>query len=62
MIWAVFLLAIVGVAGYAVYHAGDPLTTKKGGGGGGGFGGGRPAPTGPVPVVVTKVTRSSIPV
>lgn len=59
LIWAVVLLAIAGVAGYAVYHAGDPITTKKGGGGGGG---GRGAPSGPVPVVVTKVTRSSIPV
>lgn len=60
LIWVVFLLAIAGVAGYAVYHAGDPITTKKGGGGKGG--GGRGAPSGPVPVVVTKVTRSSIPV
>ena len=62
LLWAVFLLAIAGVAGYAVYHAGDPITTKKGGGGKGGSGGGRGAPAGPVPVVVTKVTRSSIPV
>lgn len=62
LLWAVFLLAIAGVAGYAVYHAGDPITTKKGGGGKGGSGGGRGAPAGPVPVVVTKVTRSRIPV
>ncbi len=34
----------------------------KGQGGGGGGGGGRNAPTGPVPVVVTKVARSSVPV
>lgn len=62
LIWVVFLLAVAGVAGYAVYHAGDPITTKKGGGGKGGPGGGRGAPGGPVPVVVSKVTRSSIPV
>jgi multidrug efflux system membrane fusion protein len=58
LIWAVFLLLIAAVAGYAVWHAGDPVTTKGQGGGGGGRG----AATGPVPVVVTKVTRSSIPV
>jgi multidrug efflux system membrane fusion protein len=62
LIWVVFLLIIAGVAGYAVYHAGDPSTAPKGGGGGGGFGGGRGASVGPIPVVVTKVTRSSIPV
>lgn len=61
LLWAVFLLAIVVVAGYAVYHAGDPVLTKSQGGGPG-KGGGRAAPAGPVPVVVTKVTRSSIPV
>ena len=63
LIWAVFLLAIAGVAGYAVWRAGQPVTTTKGkGGGGGGAPGGRGAATGPVPVVVTKVSRSSIPV
>lgn len=61
LIWALFLLIVAGVAAYAVYHAGDPITTAKGGGGGGG-GGRRGAPSGPIPVVVAKVGRSSIPV
>jgi membrane fusion protein, multidrug efflux system len=59
LIWVVFLLIIAGVAGYAVWRAGHPIPAQKGQGGGGG---GRNAPTGPVPVVVTKVARSSIPV
>jgi len=68
LIWVLFLLIIGGVAGFAVWRAGQPSTTPKGqgggGGGGGGFGGGggRGAQLGPVPVVVTKVARSSIPV
>jgi multidrug efflux system membrane fusion protein len=66
LIWVVFLLIIAGVAGYAVWLAGQPSAAPKGqGGGGGGFGGGgggRGAPLGPVPVVVTTVARSSIPV
>jgi membrane fusion protein, multidrug efflux system len=62
LIWVLFLLIIAAVAGYAVWHAGDPSTAPKGGGGGGGGGGGRAAASGPVPVVVTKVTRSSVPV
>jgi len=64
LIWAVFLLIIAGVVGYAVWRAGQPSTAPRGqGGGGGGFGGGgRGAGLGPVPVVVTKVARSSIPV
>jgi membrane fusion protein, multidrug efflux system len=64
LIWVIFLLLIAGVAAYAVWHAGDPIpTANKGGGGGGGKGGGRGgAPAGPVPVVITKVSRSSIPV
>jgi len=74
LIWVVFLLIVAGVAGYAVWRAGQPSTTPRGqGGGGGGFGGGgfggggfggggRGAALGPVPVVVTKVARSSIPV
>ena len=48
-----------------MWRAGQPNSTPRGqGGGGGGFGGGggRGAPLGPVPVVVTKVARSSIPV
>lgn len=65
LIWVIFLVAITGVTGYAVYHAGDPIPTANkggGGGGGGGRGGGRGAPLGPVPVVVSKVSRSSVPV
>src|ERR1700761_6919179 len=63
LLWVVLLLAIAAVAGYAVYHAGDPIpVANKGGGGGGKGGGGRGNPIGPVPVVVTKVGRSSIPV
>src|SRR5665213_3597705 len=59
LIWVVFLLAVAGVAGYAVWRAMHPVTVARGAGGGGG---GRGAPVGPVPVVVAKVTRSSIPV
>ena len=65
LIWVVFLLIVAGVAGYAVWRAGQPNAGPRGqGGGGGGFGGGggRGAALGPVPVVVTKVARSSIPV
>jgi len=65
LIWVVFLLIVAGIAGYAVWHAGDPSTAPKNagfGGGGGRGGGGRGAGLGPVPVVVTKVARSSIPV
>jgi len=65
LLWVLFLLIIGSVAGYAVWHAGDPaMAPRPQGGGGGGFGGGggRAAGLGPVPVVVTKVARSSIPV
>ncbi len=66
LIWVIFLLIIVGVAGYAVYRASQPPPTRPrgqgGAGGGGGFGGGRGGNLGPVPVVVNKVSRSSIPV
>jgi multidrug efflux system membrane fusion protein len=64
LIWVVFLVIIAGVAGYAVWSAGHPAAGRpkgQGGGGGGGGGGGAGA-LGPVPVVVTKVGRSSIPV
>jgi multidrug efflux system membrane fusion protein len=62
LIWVIFLLLIAAVAGYAVWHAGDPIPTANKGGGGGKGGGRGGAPLGPVPVVVTKVTHSSIPV
>jgi membrane fusion protein, multidrug efflux system len=65
LIWFVLLLLIVGVAGYAVWRAGQPASAQRaqggGGGGGGGRGGGRGS-VGPVPVVVATVGRSSIPV
>jgi multidrug efflux system membrane fusion protein len=68
LIWVLFMLVIIGVAGYAVWRASQPVTPapgQGGGRGGGGFpgaGGGRGGPAGPVPVVVTTVKRSSIPV
>src|SRR5580692_9275306 len=64
LIWVVFVLIIVGAAGYAVWRAGHPTAVRQANQGGRGFGGGggRGAVLGPVPVVVTKVSRSSIPV
>jgi len=62
LIWLVVLLIIASVAGYAVWRAGHPVATAQKGGSGGGGGGGRGGASGPVPVVVTKVARSSIPV
>jgi multidrug efflux system membrane fusion protein len=64
LIWLLILLLIVGIAGYAVWNAGRPAAvqnTQNGGGGRGGGRGGRGG-TGPVPVVVTNVARSTIPV
>ena len=60
LIWIVFLVIIVGVAGYTVWRAGQPPSVQRAQGGGGG--GGRGGAQGPVPVVVAEVTRSSIPV
>ena len=62
LIWVVFLLIVAGVAGYAVWRASHPTPVARGGGGGGGGGRGGGAQLGPVPVVVAKVSRSSIPV
>jgi multidrug efflux system membrane fusion protein len=59
LIWLLFLLAIGAVAGYAVYVASKPAPVPQNAGGGGGRRGGG---NGPVPVVVSTVTRSSIPV
>jgi multidrug efflux system membrane fusion protein len=62
-VWLVLLLIIGGIAGYAVWRAGQPNAIPQKGQGGGGRGGGRGGgQLGPVPVVVNKVTRSSIPV
>ncbi len=65
-IWALFLLIVAGVGGYAVYSAGKAPTAGpnagkngKGGGGGGGFGRGG---FGPQPVVVANVKRAPVPV
>ncbi len=66
LIWFVLLLVIASIAGYAVWRAGHPVAPQNAAGNVSrrGFGGGpgRGAPVGPVPVVVTKVARSSIPV
>ena len=71
LLWLLFLLIIVGVAGYTVWKVGQPAAPVAGGAGGagkagkgkgGGGGGGRFGGLGPVPVVVQKVGRSSIPV
>jgi membrane fusion protein, multidrug efflux system len=61
LIWVLFLLIVAGVAGYAVWRASHPAPVTGGAGGGGRRGGGG-GQLGPVPVVVSKVTRSSIPV
>jgi len=61
LIWVVFLLIVAGVAGYAVWRASHPVPVV-GGAGGGRRGGGAGGQLGPVPVVVSKVARSSIPV
>jgi len=64
LIWVFFLLIIAGVTGYAVWRVSRPAVDPRGQGLGGGLSGGgaRGAGLGPVPVVVTKVARSSIPV
>jgi multidrug efflux system membrane fusion protein len=65
LIWLVAFLVVAGVAAYAVYKAGQPgqiIVTSGGAKGGSGGRGGRGAGLGPVPVVVSKVRRSSVPV
>jgi multidrug efflux system membrane fusion protein len=64
LLWLVFLLIIAGVAGYAVWRAGQPIAPQRAQGGGGGRGGGGRGGggLGPVPVVVAEATRASIPV
>jgi multidrug efflux system membrane fusion protein len=66
LIWLVLLLIIASIAGYAVWRAGHPIAPQNVAGNvsrrGLGGGPGRGAALGPVPVIVTKVTRSSIPV
>lgn len=68
IIWAVFLVLIAGVTGYAVWRAGQPnagqqqqnqgFPNQRGGGKKGRGGGG----LGPVPVVTAKVKRADVPV
>lgn len=67
IIWAVFLVIIAGVTGYAVWRAGQPGAIPQQAQGfgnqrGGGRGRGRGAGLGPVPVVTAKVKHSDVPV
>src|ERR1700736_4430716 len=65
LIWILLLAIIAGVAGYAVWKAGQPAANpQQGQGGKGGRGRGRGAGggLGPVPVVTAKVTRADLPV
>jgi multidrug efflux system membrane fusion protein len=67
LIWVLFLLIVAGVAGYAVWRAGQPTVTnqdaQQGGGRRGGRGGGRGAGGGNVtPVVTARVQKASVPV
>src|SRR5580658_5372267 len=62
LIWIVLFLAVAGVAGYTVWRAGKttaPQAGNKGKGGGRRNGGG--GGLGPVPVVVAKAARASVP-
>src|SRR6204780_4142329 len=67
IIWALFLVIVAGVTGYAVWRAGQPQAfTQPGQGQGkgrgkgrGGFNGGG---LGPVPVVTAKVKKADVPV
>jgi multidrug efflux system membrane fusion protein len=62
LIWFVFLIAIVAIAGYAAWRASRPASAQSNqNGGGGGRGGGRGGGD-PVPVVVNNVSRATIPV
>ena len=66
VVWLFFLVIIVGLTGYAVWHAGESAATSARGRAGGNSAtagrGGRGGGLGPAPVVVTKIGRSSIPV
>src|SRR5438309_6195648 len=65
-IWVLLLLLIAGVAGYAVWKAGQPgaisTAQNKGGGRGRGGGGRNGAGNGPIPVVTTPVKLADFPV
>src|SRR5215469_4540239 len=63
LIWVVFLLAIVGVAGYAVWRAGQPdLVPQPQNGRGRGGRNSRGGAFGPQPVVVTPAKAMNVPV
>lgn len=66
LIWVVLLLAVVGVAGYAVWRAGQPGLIPPSPNGGGGGGGGRKGrgggAFGPTPVAVAKAKKMNVPV
>src|SRR5580698_6262131 len=66
IIWILLLAIIAGVAGYAVWRAGQPgAIPQQGqgfGGGGRGKKGGRGGGLGPVPVVTAKVKHADVPV
>src|SRR4029077_7226424 len=63
LIWIVFMLCIGGAAGVAVWRAGQPAAAaQRFQEGAAGAGSRKGTGLGPVPVVVTKVKRSSIPV
>jgi membrane fusion protein, multidrug efflux system len=63
LIWFVFLLIVAAVSGYAVWRASQPVARQRGQGQGPGGGGGGPRgpALGPLPVVVARATRASIP-
>jgi len=63
-IWVIFLVIIAGVAGYAVWRAGQPglIPVQNNGRGGGGPGGRGGAGGGPLPVVVAKAVKAAVPV
>jgi multidrug efflux system membrane fusion protein len=65
LIWVVFLLAVVGVAGYAVWRAGQPdliQQPQNQGRGRGGRNGRGAGAFGPQPVVVTPAKKMNVPV
>jgi len=63
LLWVLILLIIAGIAGYAVWRAGQPglVATPQGGGGRGGGGRGRGG-FGPTPVSVAKPHKANVPV
>lgn len=63
LVWVGLLLVIAAIVGYAVWRASKPQAPTTAVTGRGGRGGGRGAgATGPIPVVVTTGSRSSVPV